>query len=165
MIPENCSLTEGANENIAFLLGILAPRHLDLINDSSPVVLSLKSAMILGLRTAIFPTPDLARGKAWYSQVLGIEPYFDQSFYVGFSVAGFELGLIPDGQPGVNGVQAYWGVSNADEELARLVGLGAVVHEPVKDVGEGIKAAAVLDPFGNLFSIIENPHFNVSEVR
>jgi hypothetical protein len=26
--------------------------------------------MILGLRTAIYPTPDLAKGKAWYSQVL-----------------------------------------------------------------------------------------------
>ena len=75
--------------------------------------------MILGLRTAIYPIPDLAKGKAWYSQVLGIDPYFDQSFYVGFSVGGFELGLIPDGQPGVNGVQAYWGVPNADEELPK----------------------------------------------
>lgn len=121
--------------------------------------------MILGLRTAIYPTPDLARGKAWYTKVLGIEPYFDQSFYVGFSVGGFELGLIPDGQPGVNGVQAYWGVSNADEELVRLVTLGAVIHEPVKDVGEGIKVASVLDPFGNLFSIIENPLFKVSEIK
>ncbi|MFT3879164.1 MAG: VOC family protein [Gemmatales bacterium] len=121
--------------------------------------------MILGLRTAIYPTNDIIQGKAWYSKVLGIEPYFDQSFYVGFSVGGFELGLIPDGQPGVTGVQAYWGVANADAEVARLVSLGAVVHEPVKDVGEGIKVAGLLDPFGNLFSIIENPHFKVSEVK
>lgn len=48
--------------------------------------------MILGLRTAIYPTPDLAAGKKWYSEVLGLEPYFDQPFYVGFSVGGFELG-------------------------------------------------------------------------
>ncbi len=55
--------------------------------------------MIQGLRTAIYPTPDLARGKEWYRTVLGRDPYFDEPFYVGFSVGGFELGLIPDGEP------------------------------------------------------------------
>jgi catechol 2,3-dioxygenase-like lactoylglutathione lyase family enzyme len=55
--------------------------------------------MVLGLRTAIYPVPDLAAGKAWYSRVLGREPYFDQPFYVGYAVGGFELGLIPDGKP------------------------------------------------------------------
>src|SRR6266480_391880 len=89
------------------------------------------SAMILGLRTAIYPTPDLARGKEWYRQVLGRDPYFDEPFYVGFSVGGFELGLIPDGEPGAAGVQVYWGVPDASAELARLTGLGAEVHEPV----------------------------------
>jgi predicted enzyme related to lactoylglutathione lyase len=121
--------------------------------------------MILGLRTAIYPTPDLVKGKAWYSQVLGRGPYFDEPFYVGFSVGGFELGLIPDGEPGAGGVQAFWGVPDAAAELARLEGLGAQVHEPVKDVGGGIKVASVRDPFGNLFSIIENPHFKRDEVR
>jgi catechol 2,3-dioxygenase-like lactoylglutathione lyase family enzyme len=62
--------------------------------------------MIQGLRTVGYPTLDLAKGKAWYSQVLGIEPYFDEPFYVGFSVGGFELGLIPDGVPGAHGVLA-----------------------------------------------------------
>ena len=123
------------------------------------------AATIQGLRTAIYPTPDLARGKEWYRQVLGRDPYFDEPFYVGFSVGGFELGLIPDGQPGLAGVQVYWGVSDAVAELARLTSLGAKVHEPVKDVGGGIKVASVRDPFGNLFSIIENPHFKVSDVR
>jgi predicted enzyme related to lactoylglutathione lyase len=121
--------------------------------------------MIQGLRTAIYPTPDLARGKAWYRQVLEREPYFDEPFYVGFSVGGFELGLIPDGVPGQTGVQVYWGVPDAAAELARLTSLGAEVHEPLKDVGGGIKVASVRDPFGNLFSIIENPHFNRNEVR
>src|SRR6516162_11598779 len=97
------------------------------------------SAMIQGLRTAIYPTPDLARGKEWYRQVLGRDPYFDEPFYVGFSVRGFELGLIPDGEPGALGVQVFWGVVDAAAELARLVELGAVVHEPVKDVGGGMK--------------------------
>jgi predicted enzyme related to lactoylglutathione lyase len=121
--------------------------------------------MIQGLRTAIYPTPDLARGKEWYRQVLGRDPYFDEPFYVGFSVGGFELGLTPDGEPGTAGVQLYWGVPDAAAELARLVALGASVHEAVKDVGGGIKVASVLDPFGNLFSVIENPHFKLDEVR
>jgi predicted enzyme related to lactoylglutathione lyase len=121
--------------------------------------------MIQGLRTVIYPAPDLARGKAWYSQVLGRDPYFDQPFYVGFSVGGFELGLIPDGVPGAAGVLAYWGVPDAASEVERLTRLGAAVHEPVKDVGGGIKVAAVRDPFGNLFGVIENPHFNPKDVR
>ncbi|QDU23207.1 VOC family protein [Urbifossiella limnaea] len=121
--------------------------------------------MILGLRTAIYPAPDLARGREWYRQVLGRDPYFDEPFYVGFAVGGFELGLIPDGAPGAAGVQALWGVSDAAAELARLTVLGAEVHEPVKDVGGGIKVASVIDPFGNVFGIIENPHFNRADVR
>src|SRR5438309_7577739 len=121
--------------------------------------------MIQGLRTAIYVTPDLSAGKAWYGQVLGRDPYFDEPFYVGFSDGGFELGLIPDGEPGAAGVQVFWGVPDAAAELARLAALGAAVHEPVKDVGGGIKAASVRDPFGNLFSIIENPHFKLDEMR
>jgi predicted enzyme related to lactoylglutathione lyase len=118
--------------------------------------------MFLGLRTAIYPTPDLAQGKAWYSQVLQRQPYFDEPFYVGFSVGGFELGLVPDGVPGANGVQVYWGVAEAHLELDRLIKLGASLHEPIKDVGGGIKVASLLDPFGNVLSIIENPHFTIS---
>ena len=121
--------------------------------------------MIQGLRTAIYPTPDLTRGKEWYRKVLGQDAYFDQPFYVGFSVGGFELGLIPDGEPGSAGVQVYWGVADAVAESARLTKLGAAVHEPVKDVGGGIKVASFLDPFGNLFSIIENPNFKLADVR
>jgi predicted enzyme related to lactoylglutathione lyase len=121
--------------------------------------------MIQGLRTAIYPAPDLARGKEWYRRVLGRDPYFDEPFYVGFAVGGFELGLIPDGEPGVAGVQTFWGVPDAAAEMTRLVSLGAAVHEAVKEVGGGIKVGSVRDPFGNLFGIIENPHFKVEDVR
>lgn len=121
--------------------------------------------MIQGLRTAIYPVADLAAGRDWYTRVLEVAPYFNEPFYVGFSVGGFELGLIPDGEPGAQGVQAYWGVPDAVAEQARLVALGAVAHEVVKDVGGGIKVASFLDPFGNLFSIIENPHFDRAAVR
>lgn len=120
--------------------------------------------MIQGLRTAIYPVPDLDAGRAWYARVLGIEPYFSEPFYVGFSVGGFEMGLLPDGEPGTSGVQAYWGVPDADAALARLLELGAEAHQPVTDVGGGIRVAAVRDPFGNLLSVIENPHFDRTRV-
>jgi predicted enzyme related to lactoylglutathione lyase len=121
--------------------------------------------MILGLRTAIYPVPDLGAAKDWYSNVLGLAPYFDEPFYVGFSVGGFELGLLPNAQPGINGAQPLWGVAHIESAYARLLELGASVLEPVAEVGGGIKVAAVQDPFGNRFGIIENPHFNASAVR
>ena len=121
--------------------------------------------MIQGLGTAIYPVTDLAQAKAWYAQVLEVDPYFDQPFYVGFNVGGFELGLLPGGQPGATGVVAYWRVPDARAELDRLLRLGAVSHEPIQDVGEGIKVGAVLDPFGNVFAILENPHFDATKLR
>jgi len=121
--------------------------------------------MLLGLRTAIYPAPDLERAKSWYSKVLEQEPYFDQPFYVGFEVGGFELGLLPSAKPGTMGPQPLWGVANADQAYAKLIELGASPLEPVTGVGEGIKVAAVTDPFGNRFGIIENPNFKVAKVR
>ncbi len=121
--------------------------------------------MILGLRSVIYPAPDLAAAKDWYSKVLGQVPYFDEPFYVGFSVGGFELGLVPDARPGSTGAQPLWGVTDIESAYARLMELGATALEPVTEVGGGIKVAAVQDPFGNRFGIIENPHFDASAVR
>ena len=121
--------------------------------------------MILGLRTAIYPAPDLAKAKAWYAEMLGQAPYFDEPFYVGFEVGGFELGLLPDAAPGTSGPQALWGVADAEAAYARLIALGATALEPVHEVGEGIKVGAVVDPFGNRFGIIENPVFDLAKVR
>ncbi len=123
--------------------------------------------MFLGLRTAIYHVNDIEKGKAWYAEALGIEPYFDQPFYVGFNVGGYELGLQPsdaDGAAKADGAVAYWGVEDAEAAHRRMLALGATAHEAVQDVGEGIKVASVTDPFGNVFGIIENPHFKtVSE--
>ena len=121
--------------------------------------------MILGLRTAIYPVGDLDAAKRWYTEMLGQPPYFDQPFYVGFAVGGFELGLLPGGQPGTAGPQPLWGVADIVSAYARLLELGATEIEPVTEVGDGIKVAAVRDPFGNRFGLIENPHFDVKAVR
>ena len=120
--------------------------------------------MLKGLRTVQYPVADLDRAKGWFTEVLGTGPYFDQPFYVGFEVGGFELGLIPDGVPGSTGATAYWGTPDARAEVARLEGLGATVESPVEDVGDGIRVATIRDPYGNLFGIIENPHFDLSRL-
>jgi predicted enzyme related to lactoylglutathione lyase len=121
--------------------------------------------MIQGLRTAKYPVTDLTKAKAWFSKVFGCEPYFDQPFYVGFSIGGFELGLVPDGEPGLHGCVVFWGVENVDDEVRRITLLGATIHEAVQDVGEGIRIAELRDPFGNLLGLIENPHFDAKAVR
>ena len=119
--------------------------------------------MLHGLRTVIYHVGDIERAKGWYSEVLGKEPYFDEPFYVGFDVGGFELGLQPDGSTSRSntGVVAYWGVDDADAALARLLELGARERGGVQDVGDDIRIATVLDPFGNVFGVIENPHFSL----
>jgi len=120
--------------------------------------------MFLGLRTASYRVNDISKGKEWYSAVLGFGPYFDQPFYVGFNVAGYELGLQPvedQGGDRAEGSVAFWGVENCEAALQRLLELGATANEGVQDVGEGIKVATVNDPFGNVLGIIENPNFSL----
>lgn len=120
--------------------------------------------MFVGLRTAIYHVADIEAAKSWYSSILGFGPYFDQPFYVGFNVGGYELGLQPSETASIEnaeGVVAYWGVEDAEAVLKHLLEQGATLHEDLQDVGEGIKVATVKDPFGNVFGIIENPNFKL----
>jgi predicted enzyme related to lactoylglutathione lyase len=117
--------------------------------------------MLLGLRTAVYHVGDIEQGRDWYAKTLGIQPYFDQPFYVGFNVGGFELGLLPDPRPAgkEGGVDVYWGVQDIRAGLEHFLAAGAEKLADVKDVGDDIKVVIVLDPFGNRFGLIENPHF------
>lgn len=117
--------------------------------------------MFQGLRTVIYGVDDLEKAKAWYTTVLGVQPYFDQPFYVGFNVGGFELGLDPNAVKGTSGPIVYWGVDDADMALKRLLELGALELSPVQDVGDGIRVGSVIDPFGNALAFIKNPHFSL----
>ncbi|MDP1580763.1 MAG: VOC family protein [Candidatus Didemnitutus sp.] len=120
-----------------------------------------------GLRTVIYPAPDLARAKEWYARALGLAPYFDEPFYVGFNVGGFELGLLPDAPvaSAPSGVLSYWGVDDVPKAFAQLLAQGATAHEEPKNVGGEIVVASVLDPFGNIIGLIDNPDFNPATVR
>jgi predicted enzyme related to lactoylglutathione lyase len=118
--------------------------------------------MLKGLRTAVYQVADVAEARDWYARTLGIQPYFDQPFYVGFNVGGFELGLHPGApppaeQPGATDV--YWGVDDVAAALAHFLAAGAARLADIQDVGDGIKLVTVRDPFGNRFGLIENPHF------
>jgi predicted enzyme related to lactoylglutathione lyase len=119
---------------------------------------------MLGLRTTIYYVDDLDKAKQWYANALGVQPYFDEPYYVGFNVGGYELGLNPDVasvRPGPGGALPYWGVAEIDAAVHQFVDAGARVTEPAHEVGQGIKVATVADPFGNLIGLIENPHFTL----
>jgi predicted enzyme related to lactoylglutathione lyase len=123
----------------------------------------MKSAF-LGLRTTIYKVSDIKKAKAWYSKVLGIQPYFDEVFYVGFNVGGYELGLQPEEKPSKTkegGVTTYWGVDNVEEVFKQLLAHGATAYENPVNVGGEIVVATVKDPWGNLFGIIYNPEFRI----
>ena len=111
-----------------------------------------------GLRTVIHPVGDLDAAKAWWTALLGFAPYFDQPFYVGFEVAGYELGLLPGGNP-TEGALTYWGVEDAQAAVDAAVALGAEVHVPAAEVGEGIVTATIRTPEGSIVGFIVNPHF------
>ena len=115
-----------------------------------------------GLRTVLYPSPDLAAAKAWWSELLGTGPYFDEPFYVGFDVGGYELGLLPDADP-AEGSITYWGVDDVAAAVAAAVAAGASVHVAPSDVGEGIVTASVRTPTGAILGFIYNPHFKAEQ--
>lgn len=121
------------------------------------------SSSILGLATAIYNVPDMPRAKAWYVEAFRQQPYFDEPFYVGFNVGGYELGLVlaSENKSGPGGATAYWRVASIEPAVGHFLAKGATSVTPVEDVGGGIKLATVADPFGNVIGLIENPHFKL----
>jgi len=118
------------------------------------------STELRGLRTVIYPTTDLAAAKSWWIGYLGFDPYFDEPFYVGFEVAGYELGLVPTDETGA-GPTTYWGVDDVPQAVSDAEANGAVLLEAPQDVGDGIIVASVENPSGHVIGLIFNPHFVV----
>lgn len=125
----------------------------------------------LGLRTCIYRVPDLAAATEWYAKVLGFQPYFNEPFYVGFEVSGYELGLQPIEQLSessqlsesltAENIETYWGVDDIQASFENLLALGATAKMEPTNVGGDIWVATVKDPWGNIVGIIKNPHFKV----
>ncbi|MEO6283939.1 MAG: VOC family protein [Dyadobacter sp.] len=119
---------------------------------------------ILGLRTNIYKVSNISEAKKWYAVVFETNPYFDEPFYVGFNIAGFELGLQPDETPAdqkSDNVVTYWGVEDIHSEYEKFIAAGATTHEAPTNVGGEIMVASVKDPWGNVVGLIYNPEFKV----
>ena len=113
---------------------------------------------ILGLATVIFPTDDLQVSKTWWVEALGKEPYFDEPFYVGFDLHGYELGINPAAAVG-NGPVAYLRTDNIVRAFSDFIDNGCSIVGGISDVGEGIHVGELRNPDGFVFGVIQNPNF------
>jgi predicted enzyme related to lactoylglutathione lyase len=117
---------------------------------------------LLGLRTVIYMVSDLKKAKEWYTEAFGTKPYFDEPFYVGFNIGGYELGLHPaESNSKADNTVTYWGVENIQKEFDYLLSIGAKEHEPPTNVGGEIVVASVFDPWNNCLGLIYNPDFKL----
>ncbi|MDZ4721702.1 MAG: hypothetical protein SH847_24820 [Roseiflexaceae bacterium] len=114
--------------------------------------------MTEGIKTIIYPVRDLALAKALYGALLGVEPYIDAAYYVGFRVEGQDIGLDPYGHnKGMTGPVGYYHVSDIQQSLQLLFDAGAHIHQVAQDVGGGKLIALVKDTDGNLIGLIQAP--------
>ena len=127
--------------------------------------------MLRGLTTVVYLADDLDAAKQWYSELLGIEPYFNRPPYIEFRLGNYqhELGILDrryspaEGsggpRPDPAGAVVYWHVDDAAAAVDRLVSMGAKELEAPRDFGEGFIGASVVDPFGNILAVMRNPHY------
>jgi predicted enzyme related to lactoylglutathione lyase len=114
--------------------------------------------MAAGLQTIIYPVKDVDRAKALFTALLGVEPYADEPYYVGYKAAGQDVGLNPNGHAqGLTGPVPYWHVTDIRDRLAALVAAGAEVLQDVQDVGNGRLIASLKDADGNLVGLLQDP--------
>ncbi|WP_433274187.1 VOC family protein [Actinosynnema sp. CS-041913] len=125
--------------------------------------------MLRGFTTVSYFADDLDAARAWYTELLGIEPYYHvPGGYIEFRIGDYqhELGIINsayarhDVKNGPAGHVIHWAVDDLDATLERLQALGARLHEPPTDHGgSGYITASVIDPFGNILGVMANPHY------
>lgn len=119
-----------------------------------------------GITSTIYFVADIEKARDWYAKIFDEEPYFEESFYVGFDIGGHKLGLHPSGnQMGVRAKTAlsYWDVKDIQTTYSRMLELGAQSEEAPNNVGGEIVVAAVKDPWNNSIGLIHNPHFKLPE--
>jgi predicted enzyme related to lactoylglutathione lyase len=111
-----------------------------------------------GVKIVLHPVSDLAAAKAVYTALLGVPPQSDSSYYVGYEVAGQQIGLVPGGAgQGMTSPVAYWQVPDIEAKLAEVTAAGAAVKEPPRDVGGGRLVATFTDPDGNVLGLFQDP--------
>ncbi|MFC6083039.1 VOC family protein [Sphaerisporangium aureirubrum] len=106
------------------------------------------------IKTVLHPVSDLAKAKAVYAALLGVQPQTDSSYYVGFEAGGQQIGLVPGS--GMTSPVAYWHVPDIEAKLAEVTAAGAIVKEAAHDVGGGRLVATVTDPDGNVLGLLQD---------
>ena len=113
--------------------------------------------MTSGMKVVVYPVKDLDRAKTLYGALLGVTPYVDQPYYVGFRLEGVEVGLDPRGHSqGIASSVNYWQVVDIKKSVDLLVGLGAVLQQAITDVGGGRLVATVRDADGNVTGLMQS---------
>ena len=110
-----------------------------------------------GISTVIYPVKDLAAATRLYTTLLGVAPYAEQPYYVGFRVGEQEVGLDPSGHQGAAAPVPYVEVADIKQSLRALIDAGAQEQRPVTDVGGGKLIATVADLDGNVTGLMQNP--------
>jgi predicted enzyme related to lactoylglutathione lyase len=110
-----------------------------------------------GITIVLHPVSDVAKAKAVYAALLGVEPQSDSPYYVGFEAAGQQIGLVPGGGPqGMTSPVAYWQVPDIEAKLAEVTAAGATVKEPPRNVGGSRLVATFTDPDGNVLGLVQD---------
>src|SRR4051812_5003778 len=117
----------------------------------------MNGSSVEGVKTILHPVSDLASAKAIYTALLGVAPQTDSPYYVGYDVAGQQIGLLPEGGPqGLTAPVAYWHVADIEAKLAEVTAAGATVQDAAKDVGGGRLVATFTDADGNVLGLIQD---------
>jgi predicted enzyme related to lactoylglutathione lyase len=106
-----------------------------------------------GIQSVVYPVKDIEKGKSLLSELLGVEPYVDGPYYVGFKVGNQDIGLDPNGHK--EGMTVYYHVDDIRKSLKSLVDAGATILQEIKDIGGGGLIASVKDENGNIIGLIQ----------
>jgi predicted enzyme related to lactoylglutathione lyase len=107
-----------------------------------------------GVKTVVYPVSDVVKAKAIFTALLGVEPFIDQPYYIGYRVGGQDIGLDPNGHR--HGMTAYYDVEDIKATLQALLDNGATTVQDVTDVGGGKRIAVVKDAEGNIIGVSQN---------
>ena len=111
--------------------------------------------LFTGFQSVIYPSSDLSRDRAYWSNVFGIAPYIHQPFYVGFRVGSTELGLDPHAAAqGLHYPVTYWQVRDMPTAAAHILASGATPHTDLRQLGGGIMTGTFKDYSGNIVGIM-----------
>ena len=107
-----------------------------------------------GIKTVIYPAKDINQAKTLFRKLLGVEPYADQPYYVGFKVGDQDIGLVPNNPEA--GMTAFFHVDDIKNSLQILVDAGSEIIQDIKNVGGGRLIASARDQDSNIIGLIQN---------